>query len=81
MAPTELYPYEFRPNQVSGLRFTGVAVRYGIQVSQPARRNRAAVVLPHRPFDTKDPIGVVSAGRLLHGHRIVSYLVDRLRRD
>src|SRR6476620_6981492 len=41
----------FDPDQVPRLRFTGVAVWYGIQVSQPARRNRVAVVLPHRPFD------------------------------
>src|SRR6476659_4054240 len=41
----------FDPDQVPRLRFTGVAVWYGIQVSQPARRNRVAVVVPHRPFD------------------------------
>jgi hypothetical protein len=41
----------FDPNQISGLWFTGIAVWYRIQVSQPPRRHRIAVVLPHRPFD------------------------------
>src|SRR5271155_387516 len=39
------------PDQVPRLRFSGVAVRYGIQVGEPTLWNRVAVVLPHRPLD------------------------------
>ncbi len=73
----------FDPDQVPRLRFTGVAVWYGIQVSQPPRRNRVAVVLPHRPFDEL-PGGLGRSptyGRFARLHLVQRGEVERAARD